>query len=1378
MITTQIPYPGLRPFERGESDIFFGREEQTDQLLRTLEIKHFLAVVGPSGCGKSSLVRAGMTAGLETGYMAKAGARWRVASMRPGTCPYRKLAAALLDNLALGPERQGYENSEAFLEATLRRGPLGLIEVIRETPLPPGTNLLLLVDQFEEVFRFRATTDHDEADAFVALLLMSTQQESPIYVVLTMRSDYIGDCAVFAGLPEALNQSQYLAPRLTREQRHFAIVGPARVFGGDVEPQLVNRILNEMGTEPDLLPVFQHLLMRMWTYDRSSGAESTGDIGSSTPAAAAIPEPQSAASGRVLTLRDYDAVGGFTNALSNHANDVFDSLNEDQRKTATLLFRRLCERGGQLRDVRRPTPLHDIVDLAHLSLDEVRSVADAFRSPEHCFLTPLFPEPLAPETVLDIGHESLIRQWDRLNKWVELERESARTYRFLAETASLWKEGKAALWGPPNLDEAINWQQRENPTTEWAKRYGGDFQLAEKFLEASRQKRNEEVAEVKEQQEQRLRRAHRLIVALTLAVAVLVAGILIRRYLYVWDYKADYRSFTKAFGEPKGNDHLTSNQVHHRAVSFRITRKGRWGRATEVQAINSRDELTPLNGVGTYLTSGDEGSAPLHECDWRFAYDSQGNVASETAYNKLGKMVWGFVYSPSQETNASSRDGYYLGPDGYPKLEKGSSASFVHLEYSQDGYERRILYHDRLARPMPGLDKAFGREMTHDKQGRMTELKSLDPEGNAMNDDFGNSIMRVTYDQFGNEVLSKAYDAGGLPVAVKEGWSQAISKYDENGNEIETSYFDEMGKPTLHKDGYQRETTTYDERGMVIQERFWDVTGKPAVLSDGYHGIRSTYDDHGYLLQTTDVDSDGRPIQNKEGFATERFTYDGQSQEIERAFFDAEGKPVASTEGYYRVTFQYDDRGNRTQVAYFDNDGNPTESVDGYARFTSEYDTHDNLIRQAKYDSKGHPTTGKDGYASMTSERDDRGNETEQAYFGVDGKPTDGSDGYARMHSSYDQRGNDVKDEFFGPDGNSVLNKDGYAGITHDYDQVGHQTRTTYLGLHGGRQRSNKGGVAGWISEYDSSGNETRRAYFDPNNRPAALKGKGYASFEATFEKGDHRIELRFFDLKHQLVVSADGYAVERVKYDSRGNVIEEAFYDVNGKLILAGGEKEYARVVHQYDERSDQVESSYFGADNKPVKLALGYHSVHRTYDNHHNAFEFRYYGLRGEPIEISGGYARRLQHVDKYGNLIDEAILRLNGTPVSFRGCSQHVNKYDARQRRIEERCVGLDGHLAFRTDGFAVRRFQYDERGNQTEAAYFGTQNEPIRWYQKVQHTTKSVYDTHDNKIEETYLDIDGRPMVGAHLKENGEYEYCERWTGRYDPSGKLVQSQCIR
>ena len=170
------PYPGLRPFSREESYLFFGREEHTDQLLEKLGESRFISVVGLSGCGKSSLVRAGMIAALESGYLVSAGAHWRIVEMRPGNDPLRNLAEALTKTLqplhpgcpqdtgSVAPgnskhpvspsvRQPGFSGMFPFWQASLRRGPRGLLEILRENPLPPNTNLLLMVDQFEELFR-------------------------------------------------------------------------------------------------------------------------------------------------------------------------------------------------------------------------------------------------------------------------------------------------------------------------------------------------------------------------------------------------------------------------------------------------------------------------------------------------------------------------------------------------------------------------------------------------------------------------------------------------------------------------------------------------------------------------------------------------------------------------------------------------------------------------------------------------------------------------------------------------------------------------------------------------------------------------------------------------------------------------------------------------------------------------------------------------------------------------------------------------------------------------------------------------------------------------------------------------------------------------
>jgi hypothetical protein len=260
------PYPGLRPFDRKEADIFFGRERQVDAMLDRLAGHRLLAVTGSSGCGKSSLVRAGVLEAIEAGLLAAADPVWRFATLRPGGHPMSELAAAQI--VAVGGSQT--EDDVALQRARLERGPFSLIEELHERPFSNRGNLLILVDQFEELFRYRGLAAREEAEAFVALLLASAgQRDVPIYVVLTMRSDFLGRCAEFEGLAEAVSDAQYLCPRLSRDEIRSAVERPAQVFGGTVEPRLAARIVNDMGTDPDQLPLMQHALMRLWELARA-----------------------------------------------------------------------------------------------------------------------------------------------------------------------------------------------------------------------------------------------------------------------------------------------------------------------------------------------------------------------------------------------------------------------------------------------------------------------------------------------------------------------------------------------------------------------------------------------------------------------------------------------------------------------------------------------------------------------------------------------------------------------------------------------------------------------------------------------------------------------------------------------------------------------------------------------------------------------------------------------------------------------------------------------------------------------------------------------------------------------------------------------------
>lgn len=474
---TSNPYPGLRPFSTAESSLFFGREEQCDELLSRLATRKLVAVVGSSGGGKSSLVQAGLLPVLDRGYLPEGGTRWHTATFRPGATPLSNLIDALVRRRL--PSDAAERCTAAEIEDLLRNSSLGLATAARRL-LGPDESLIVVADQFEEIFRFRGLNSSDEADEdavdCVDLLVEAAREDVPVFIVITMRSDYLGACARFARLPAALNDSQFLVPRMTRQQLRAAIEGPAAVRNGSVAGSLVQRLLHDIehlgqqaarsqgadGEGPDVqqdeLPLLQHTLSRLWTM--------TADVPGQK---------------KTLTLAMYEdaSINTVENALNNHAETVFMSLSAENRAVARLMFQRLTELG---RDLRRPTSMTALEALCagvSSSAKSVQEVVNTFSEPGQSFLW------VNAKGEVDISHESLIRRWQTLRGWVEEEARSRRVYSRLVEAGA----GNASLYRGPELAEARTWWNRQKPTPAWASRYDTRFEVAETFLNKSKRRR-------------------------------------------------------------------------------------------------------------------------------------------------------------------------------------------------------------------------------------------------------------------------------------------------------------------------------------------------------------------------------------------------------------------------------------------------------------------------------------------------------------------------------------------------------------------------------------------------------------------------------------------------------------------------------------------------------------------------------------------------------------------------------------------------------------------------------------------------------------------------------------------------------------------------
>jgi tetratricopeptide (TPR) repeat protein len=527
-LSADRPFPGLRPFVFADRDYFFGRESQIYALYRLVEHGRFIAVIGSSGSGKSSLVLAGLCRLLAEESEDPGGPHWVYLDMRPGASPLSRLAKALARLCETDSADESARRRDR-IEYRLRQSGFSLQEALTEAGGLGGRSLILVVDQFEELFRFglaglgqrhagvEEARARDEATQFVQILLDADRRRiENVRVLITMRSDFIGDCAYFHGLSEAVSATQYLVPNLTRSQLEEAIRKPIDKAGGTIEPELVERLINDCGDELDQLPVLQHCLMRLW--DRAGAAIATG-------------------AARNLTRQTYEDIGRIAEALSRHADAVLAKCS-GKELAVEQAFRALSELDREGRAIRRALRFDKLLAETGVDESDLRDVLDRFRAPSCSFLLPsLSASPtLATDERIDIGHEALLRRWKKIAGkaepvdpktgkpppgWLGEEQNDGQRYHTLVSLLEGETGGERATLNDPERTKA--WWESLPRTAAWADRYGGRFDAVEKLIDDGIEAKRRSL------EAERRSRRNRWIAAVLLAAGVVGTGVVAAR---------------------------------------------------------------------------------------------------------------------------------------------------------------------------------------------------------------------------------------------------------------------------------------------------------------------------------------------------------------------------------------------------------------------------------------------------------------------------------------------------------------------------------------------------------------------------------------------------------------------------------------------------------------------------------------------------------------------------------------------------------------------------------------------------------------------------------------------------------------------------------
>jgi len=395
------PYKGLQAFAETDAEDFYGRDSLVAELAAALGDNRLVAVVGPSGIGKSSVVKAGLVPTLRRGALPGSD-RWVISDMYPGTYPFEELSAALL--------RVAVERPEDLVEE-LARDELGMRRVAKQI-LPPGNELVLVVDQFEELFTL--TSDEETRRRFLdGLTALAGDPRSPVRVVLTLRADFLDHPLRYPEFGELLRAGMVAVAAPSEDELAEAIERPAKRVGVRFEPGLVSQIVGDVRDQPGALPLLQYALTELFA----------------------------ARSSDLLTLDGYLATGGVVGALGRRAEELYGRLDSRAEAACRQVFLRLVSVDPAAQDTRRRVRRRELrqLELDAEALDEILA-----RYGEHRLLS-FDREPLTRTPTVEVAHEAILTQWDRLRTWIEERREGLLLHRRLAEAVEEWQDAERDL---------------------------------------------------------------------------------------------------------------------------------------------------------------------------------------------------------------------------------------------------------------------------------------------------------------------------------------------------------------------------------------------------------------------------------------------------------------------------------------------------------------------------------------------------------------------------------------------------------------------------------------------------------------------------------------------------------------------------------------------------------------------------------------------------------------------------------------------------------------------------------------------------------------------------------------------------------------------
>ncbi len=598
-VILQNPYKGIEAFDEADAEIFFGRENLVQNLLERMremgEYANFLAVVGPSGSGKSSVVKAGLLPALRQGAL-PGSENWFIVKITPSLHPLEELEDALVRIAVTQPPD---------LVEWMKKDERGLVRAARSI-MPKGGKLLLVVDQFEEIFTL---SQKEEAEYFLkGIFAALTDPKNPIRIIVTLRADFYDRPLMHPQLGQLFKERQETITVMTRDELIEAIQKPAESVGAKLETGLVDLIANDILEEPGALPLLQFALTELFEHRQ----------------------------GRRLTHEAYRQIGGVRGALSHRAEIAFsDNLTAGEQAVAKQVFLRLVTPGEGREDTRRRILRVELDTLENP--ETIQKVLDTFGKAR---LLSFDRDPNSREPTVEVAHEALIREWLTLREWLDENREGLRLHRHLTEAAHEWQA--------MNQDSGVLYRgARLSQITEWMKKQALALNELERvFLQASQNEEIRQESERKATQQRELEQAQKLakeqaqrLQAQRQRSIYLTAGLIVAVILSLLSFSL--------FQTSNQNLELAILASTQSAENLEISRAGELSAQARIQ-LDLQGDLAMLLSIEAFLTANTLQTRQTLFKIWQY------NPQIRNIIQVYNDDITGVVFSPDGQTLATS----------------------------------------------------------------------------------------------------------------------------------------------------------------------------------------------------------------------------------------------------------------------------------------------------------------------------------------------------------------------------------------------------------------------------------------------------------------------------------------------------------------------------------------------------------------------------------------------------------------------------------------------------------------------------------------------------------------------------------------------------